>query len=239
MTTPGPVSFSAISHSFGSRKVLDNIGIDLQPGKVMLLSGENGSGKTTLLRIIAGLLKPDTGYVETGSGLLSWKKSQSGLINNFMYLHQTPYMFEGSVYRNLSIATKSTVSKEDRKNQVLDAMEWAMLGGHRFASAKTLSGGQQQRVSLARAWLRQPPFILLDEPTTNMDSNSARRTILLLEKLKHANIGLIISSHSKHLFDSLVDHHLELRDFQLISRGEQQFSGNVTPISRDRDREVL
>ena len=235
MISPGPVSFSAISHSFGSRKVLDNLGIELEPGKVVLLSGENGSGKTTLLRIIAGLLKPDTGYVDSGSGLLSWKKSRSNLIQHFIYLHQTPYMFEGSVYRNLSIATESMSNYEVRKNRVLDALEWAMLSGHRFASAKTLSGGQQQRVSLARAWLRQPPYILLDEPTANMDTNSARRTILLLEKLKHTNIGLIISSHIKHQFDSLVDNHLELRDFQLSSRSEPRFSGNVTSISRDRE----
>ena len=235
MISPGPVSFSAISHSFGSRKVLDNLDIELKPGKVVLLSGENGSGKTTLLRIIAGLLKPDTGYVDMGSGLLSWKKSRSNLIRNFIYLHQAPYMFDGSVYRNLSIATERMTKHEDRKNRVLDAMEWAMLSGHRFASAKTLSGGQQQRVSLARAWLRQPPYILLDEPTANMDANSARRTILLLEKLKQTNIGLVISSHIHHQFDNLVDDHLELKDFQLSSRGEQEFTGNVTPISRDRE----
>ena len=235
MISSSSISFTAISHSFGTRKVLDNLAIDLEPGKAVLLSGENGSGKTTLLRIIAGLLKPDTGYIDTGSGLLSWRKSRSDLIRNFMYLHQTPYMFEGSVYRNLSIAAVSMTGSEDRKNRVLDAMEWAMLSGHRFAQAKTLSGGQQQRVSLARAWLRQPPFILLDEPTTNMDSNSAHRTIQLLEKLKLTNIGLIISSHIKHQFDSLADEHLELKDFQLSAIDQQSFSGNVTPITRDRE----
>ena len=230
------IIYSSVSHSFSRKKVLEDISLSLKPGKAILLSGANGTGKTTLMRIMSGLLKPNTGHVDLGHGVIALKHAKSALLRSLMYLHQTPYMFQGTVYRNLALATSEYRDKQQKHELICKALDWAMLNEHQYSTARTLSGGQQQRVSLARAWIRQTPFILLDEPTANMDSASTARTIRLLKQLKLQNIGLVIASHSPLLFEELTDDHIQIADHGLITDHQANYQGNVTPISIDRNR---
>lgn len=236
MSQNPPIIFKNLSKSYSRVMLFENIDVQLDHGEVILLSGINGAGKTTLMRILAGLEKPNApkkALVDFGYGNQIWKKSRRSLIQQIMYLHQRPYMFEGSVRRNMSLAVSGRLSRKQRNDQINLALQWGMLEGQSDANAKTLSGGQQQRVALARAWLRRCPCLLLDEPITNMDVDSSTRTIKLLHQLKAAGKTILICSHSNHAFEGLIDRHLELRDKKLHDVGKLIFSGNITSINRD------
>ncbi len=208
MTNHGELNFSGITKSFSGAKLLNNVNISLHGGKVLLLTGQNGTGKTTLLRIMAGLEKPQSGYANFGSTDEKWKRVRKRLLEKVMYLHQHPYMFAGSVYHNLSLALPGSMSANRKKESVSQALDWGLLTAYASAEAKTLSGGQQQRVALARAWLRQAPVFLLDEPITNMDTQSSTRTIKLLHQLKQESTAILICSHNHQVFSGLVDRRL-------------------------------
>ncbi len=229
---PG-IQFTGISKSFSGVKILTDVTVTLRGGRIYLLSGENGAGKTTLLKILSGLLTPDRGTVDFGFYTQSIRQSREELLGYFMYMHQTPYMFEGSVSKNLSITPKPSLNAEQRQQDIDTVLQWSMLLQHKFSPARSLSGGQQQRVALARAWLRQPPFLLLDEPVANMDFLSALRTLKLLQHLKEAGVGIMISSHNFQFFDKHVDQRLVLSDGQLTDAQNLEYSGNVIPIHQN------
>lgn len=191
------IGFEGISKVFEQREILRAIDIDLKAGECHLLLGENGAGKSTLLRIMAGLLAPDAGLVHAEGGALSWRKSRRLLRSNIMYLHQTPYLFDGSVVQNLKYALPKTLSKPERDKKIQQALAWGELEALAMSPAKQLSGGERQRVALARARLRQAPILLLDEPTSNLDRASRARTIALLASLKNSGVCLLLACHEQ------------------------------------------
>lgn len=201
--------FAAIGKSFGQRRVLEDVGIELNAGHCVLLSGRNGSGKSTLLRILAGMQKPDRGEVDFGGGPLPWRRCNRYLQQHILYLHQQPYMFDGDVRYNLGYALRRG---KDKKSLVAAALHWGGLEGMAHSPARSLSGGERQRLALARAWLRRPAAMLLDEPTANMDAEARVTTLALLRTLKDEGYALVISSHDPHHFDDLFDVHLHLSD---------------------------
>ena len=95
-----------------SKLILDNVELAIKGGECTLVTGKNGSGKSTLLRIIGGLLAPNKATIETESTTLSWKKYRKLIKNEVMYLYQEPYMFDGTVRKNLSYALHKDQPKE-------------------------------------------------------------------------------------------------------------------------------
>jgi len=224
------IRYAEIDKSFARRRLLDHLSLSLAGGTAVLLSGENGAGKTTLLRIMAGLEKPAHCLVDFGAGEAAWARCRKILLRRVMYLHQTPYMFEGSVSRNLELALPNGLSKSRRREKIRRALEWARIEGLRESRAKTLSGGEKQRVSLARAWLRQSKILLLDEPIANMDNESQLRTVALLQRLKTARVALMIASHNHEVFDELIDRQLALEGGKLHAVRAQVLPDNVTRL---------
>ncbi|MCU7891588.1 MAG: ABC transporter ATP-binding protein [Candidatus Thiodiazotropha sp. (ex Ustalcina ferruginea)] len=216
MSDPLILTISALNKRFGKRQVLQEIEIVLRPGECNLLSGGNGAGKTTLLRILSGLEKPDSSRIDIGKGSQSWRRSRTDLQKYVLYLHQQPYMFDGSVRYNLGYALPGGLPKQLRNNMIDSAIDWAELNHLHDTPAKSLSGGERQRVSLARAWLRNPKILLLDEPTANLDQEARRRTLDLLRSFKKEGISLLLASHDPIHFSSLIDRHLHLYDSHLV-----------------------
>lgn len=213
-----------------SKLILNNADIELKGGECALLTGKNGSGKSTLLRILAGLLKPDSATINTGLGSLSWKQARKMIRHQVMYLYQEPYMFDGSVIRNLEYAIKGTQSSPQYKKQIKQALQWANLEHRAETSAKCLSGGERQRVALAQAWLKQPSVLLLDEPTANMDEESRESTEDLLCKFKTTGTALLIASHDVNHFHHTMDKRLLLKDGVIleISDEESKTDSNIS-----------
>jgi len=213
------MEYKHIHQRFGRRDILSDVSIQLKPGKLLLLSGENGAGKSTLLRVMAGLLKPDTGELidEAGRRLIS--RSRKLLLEQVMYLHQTPYLFEGSVRKNLQFALPREA--EDKCVQVDQALEWVGLSHLASENAKTLSGGERQRIALARALLRRPRYLLLDEPTAHLDAESNARIAQLLGELKLRTVAMLIASHEPGHLDLLVDVEYRLDHGRLTNKLER------------------
>ena len=216
------IEFTDLHKHFGHRQILAGTDLVLTGGHCSLLSGTNGAGKSTLLRICAGLEKPDQGEVDIGLGPQAWKRYRHTLQLETVYLHQQPYMFDGTVTQNLAYALPRSTPQAKYKQLVSEALAWAELESIASNPAKTLSGGERQRVAIARAWLRKPTVMLLDEPTTNMDQEARRRTIQLLRSLKEQGIALLVASHDPKHFYSLTNSWLELS----AGRIENMFSVN-------------
>jgi tungstate transport system ATP-binding protein len=225
------ITFGNIHKRFGKRHVLNGANLELQGGQCSLLTGPNGSGKTTLLLICAGLDRPDQAELNLGSGMLPWKRCRKSLLKKTVYLHQQPYMFDGSVIKNLGYGLPKHLSKKERDTLIDRGLEWAELEPIADAHAKSLSGGEKQRVALARAWLRNPDIMLLDEPTANMDQMARQRSHELIQRLKEEGMALLVASHDPAHFISEADHCLALKNGHIH---QEQVSGlpleNITPI---------
>ena len=204
-----------------AKVIFNDANIVLQGGQCVLLTGSNGSGKSTLLRIIAGILKPDCATITTGSKSLSWKKANKLIRQQVMYLYQEPYMFDGSVTRNLEYALSGKKFSSNSANQITRALKWANLEHRADTSAKCLSGGERQRVALAQAWLKQPSILLLDEPTANMDKASRQATEALLLKFKERGTALLIASHDVKHFHQTMDKQLLLENGHIFEIGNK------------------
>ncbi len=204
------IDYQNIKLKLGGRDILAGASISLNPNEVILLSGDNGSGKSTLLRVMAGLLKPDSGSIVCAGDSCQFPRCQTSLLEQVMYLHQVPFMFDGSVKKNLMYAHKK--GRGDRLKLIDQALEWVGMSHMANADAKTLSGGERQRVALARALLRRPRILLLDEPTAHLDAISNAQIGSLLGELKSHTVSMLIASHEPCYLSDLVNVEYKLQD---------------------------
>ena len=210
------IGFRGISKSFGSNRVLEQTAISIASHDCIVITGNNGAGKTTLLRIIAGLEKP--GHCEISLDDASpepWRRERKRLLKTVMYLHQQPYMFAGSLRRNIEYAARLNPALADRESSVQKAISWAGLEGLESQSAASLSGGQKQRVALTRARLCHPQILLLDEPTANLDNESRERTLQMLHEFRDSGTAIVIVTHDPNVFSELATSRLHLQDHRI------------------------
>ena len=246
ITRPVHLHYKNIVKSYGkgkhSKLILNNIDLAIKGGECTLITGKNGSGKSTLLRIIGGLLAPNKAIIETGLTTINWKTYRKQINNEVIYLYQEPYMFDGTVRKNLSYA----LHKDQPKEAVDQALKWAELEHRANTQAKLLSGGEKQRVALAQAWLKQPAVLLLDEPTANMDTNSRTRTEDLLSTFKDSDTALFIASHDPNHFHRIMNHRLLLeagsitqKDTHLLLDDNKLNTENITMLSNKRFKNTI
>lgn len=233
------LSYTGISKSWHRKPVLTNISLEIRKGQFSVLCGENGSGKTTLSKILSGLLRPDSGHIRGAGQPMPWKRARAMLLKDTLYMHQTPYMFSGSVYRNLSIATGRAADRSRSRQRVDEALEWIQLERLSHEPAHVLSGGQKQRVALARAWLKGSRFLFLDEPTANMDNQSVKRTLDLLENLKSSGYAIMVCTHNPGIFADLADRTLMVADSGIRIADSSGFPDNPLPNPPVREDAVV
>ena len=185
-----------------STDVLSNISIEISEGDAIGVIGSSGSGKTTLLQILAGLELPDQGNIHFNDINLSSDNAKNfNLMRSqlFGYAYQFHYLLDDlTVYENCNLVFKIAGNKSDEKNskkiiQILDELGISELQNN---YPYMLSGGERQRVAIARAVVHEPKFILMDEPTGNLDQENAEVIQNLTIKLaKKHNIGIVVATH--------------------------------------------
>ena len=184
-----------IEKNYATVKALDLVNLEVSGGKIIVLIGVNGAGKTTLLRIIAGLDKQDKGRIFFNGENVTDKELRQ--ITTLVF--QRTAMFSMSVYDNLAFGLKLRGKKDSEiKEKIAETLHNVGLKNFEKRRAKRTSGGEQQRIALARAFLLEPKILLLDEPTANLDPNSA--TIIeraIMNRRKKENIIIMATHNSK------------------------------------------
>ena len=188
------ISAHGVSIRFGSRKVLQNIDLQINQGQIVTLIGPNGAGKTTLVRAILGLIPIDAGTITKAANLSIGYMPQKLQIESTLPL---------AVARFLQLADKPNNLKSDSYLALLDELKVSHILDHQM---HTISGGELQRVLLARALSRQPQLLILDEPAQGVDISGQVELYELIGKVRSThNCGVLMISHDLHLVMSATD----------------------------------
>ena len=197
------LSIDGLTRRFGARSVLDALALDVGPGEYVAIVGESGSGKSTLLNLIAGLDRPDAGRVVIdGTDLASLddadrtraRRSKLGFV--FQSFHILPHLtVEQNVELPLVLIGARRVERATRVDELLAAVGLGDRGG---SMPRELSGGELQRVAVARALVHRPALVLADEPTGNLDPDTAQTVLdLLAREIRTRGAGGVLVTHSQ------------------------------------------
>ncbi|WP_421894748.1 ABC transporter ATP-binding protein [Marinoscillum sp.] len=201
----------------GEFTALKDINLQFQKGEFAGLVGPSGSGKTTLLNIIGSLDSPSDGKaIVMGKNISTLSHKESALLRNlhlgfiFQVYNLLPVY---TVYENVefSLLLQNKTSTE-RKQAVMQALEWAGLQDKADKKPSKLSGGEGQRVAIARAMVKKPDIVLADEPTANLDAKNAHAIIQTMKNLnKELRTTFIFSTHDEKVM-SYLDRMIHLED---------------------------
>ncbi|HEX5379735.1 MAG TPA: ABC transporter ATP-binding protein, partial [Phenylobacterium sp.] len=187
------IDVHGLNKSFGGRKVVDDVSIQVEEGRICGFLGPNGSGKTTTLRMLCGLLTPDSG---SGTCLgLDLIRDANAIKRRTGYMTQKFSLYEDlTIAENLMFAAR-VHELDNRRARVDRALDRLGLTARRDQLAGTLSGGWKQRLALASATLHEPRLLLLDEPTAGVDPKARRTFWDEIHALSREGLTVLVSTH--------------------------------------------
>ncbi|MCF2499955.1 LPS export ABC transporter ATP-binding protein [Dyadobacter chenhuakuii] len=209
---------------YGVRLVNNNVSYQVEQGEIVGLLGPNGAGKTTSFYMAVGLVKPNSGKVYLDdkdiTSLPMYKRARLGL----GYLAQ-----EASVFRSLTVEENiravlemTDLSRADQRQKVEELLEEFHLTHVRKSKGMVLSGGERRRTEIARALAVNPKFILLDEPFAGVDPIAVEDIQSIVAKLKHKNIGILITDHNVNETLSITDRAYLLFEGKILKQGSAE-----------------
>ena len=210
-------------------EVLHHVQLQIEPGDFMALMGPSGSGKTTLLNLIGGLDSPTDGSITIGGkridrlsegALARWRASNVGFV--FQFYNLLPML---SARRNVELPLLLTrLSAAQRRRNAAVALELVGLADRAAHKPSELSGGQQQRVAIARAIVSDPTLLVCDEPTGDLDRQSAAEVLTLLQQLNrdHGKTIIVVTHDPKAA--EFAKHTLHLDKGSLVEQLQQAAS---------------
>lgn len=209
---------------YKQRVVVNNVSFYLKQGEIVGLLGPNGAGKTTSFYMIVGLIRPNEGKVFLEDEEITedpmYRRAQKGI----GYLAQ-----EASVFRKLSVEDNimavlemSGMTKEEQKEKLETLINEFSLQKVRKNRGDLLSGGERRRTEIARALAADPKFILLDEPFAGVDPIAVEEIQMIVARLKHRNIGILITDHNVNETLSITDRAYLLAEGNIMLTGTPQ-----------------
>lgn len=189
---------ASVAKSYGGRRVVNGISLEVKGGEIVGLLGPNGAGKTTTFHMMVGLIQPDDGKVLMNGDDLTEAPIHERARAGISYLPQ-----ESSVFRRLTVEENirailqtldlCVTEQEERSTALMKMLGVIHLASHK---AVTLSGGERRRVEIARALVLSPYFLLLDEPFTGIDPIAVAEIQKIVRRLINSGIGILITDHN-------------------------------------------
>jgi putative ABC transport system ATP-binding protein len=210
----------------GEFQALSGVDLEIGKGEFVAVRGKSGSGKSTLLHLIAGIDRPSEGQalvagraLEAGSedALARWRGRTVGVVFQFFQLLPTLTVAENVM---LPMDFLDARPAAQRRPRALELLARVGIADQADKLPATLSGGQQQRAAIARALANDPPLVVADEPTGNLDSATAREVLQLLHALSEGGTTVVMATHEQDTA-GVVDRAFELRDGRLVREGER------------------
>jgi putative ABC transport system ATP-binding protein len=206
----------------GNFSALKNISLKIDSKQLIAITGKSGSGKSTLLNVITGIDRPTEGIVLINgirvdklseSELASWRGKNVGVVFQFFQLLPTLTIIENVM---LPMDFCNTYPKKDRRTRALSLLQMVDIQEQADKFPSTLSGGQQQRVAIARALANDPPLIVADEPTGNLDSQTATAIFELFTKLARSGKTVVVVTHERE-FSSYFENTINIADGVIVN----------------------
>jgi putative ABC transport system ATP-binding protein len=206
----------------GKFSALKEIDLQIQQGEFVGVVGKSGSGKSTLLNMVAGIDRPSSGSVAVAgteihglseNKLAVWRGRNVGFVFQFFQLLPTLTAAENVT---LPMDFSKTFPLRERRKRALTLLERVAVSAHADKLPATLSGGEQQRVAIARALANEPPLVLADEPTGNLDSVTATAILDLFRDMANRGTTVVIATHEADIA-RVIDRRVEISDGKIHS----------------------
>jgi len=237
VTVADGLALSGVYHGFDNTDVLTDVSLAVGREEVLAIIGPSGTGKTTLLGLLSLFDDPDEGTVEFG-GEDVWSLSERERLNvrrQIGMVFQEPHLFDGSVRRNVRYPLDIRRSWADRIRNwlprfghrsvnpvVTEQLELVGLDDAASRHVSSLSGGEAQRVAFARALSYDPEFLLLDEPTSDLDPRNTAVIEDAIETARSRGVGVVIATHDMHQAERVADRTAVMLDGSIIEHGPTQ-----------------
>ncbi len=207
-----------------ARPALDNVSVKIDKGEFVFLIGQTGSGKSTLMRLLVAEEKPSSGEVQvskfhvnklSGRHIPKLRQVIGSVFQDFRLLQQK------TAFENVAFALEVIGKGPDVVKKVVpEVLDMVGLSGKANRLPGELSGGEQQRVAIARAFVNRPLVLLADEPTGNLDPETSRDIMDLLDRINRTGTTVLMATHDEHIVDSMRRRVVELAMGRLV-RDEQ------------------
>lgn len=223
------ISVRGVSKSFGSQMVLDNIDLEIEPGKTTAIVGPSGVGKSVLLKLIMGILHPEQGEIEILGQAITQARTEverNRIREALGVLFQSAALFDSlSIYENVEfgLLERTGLNRQERHARVVDMLSSLSLETYAQNSPQEVSIGIRKRVGLARALITHPQILLIDEPNTGLDPLVGQEVYDLINesKRKWGFTGIVISHELPEVFQ-VSDQVVMLLGGKIVEQGSPQ-----------------
>jgi putative ABC transport system ATP-binding protein len=239
MSQDALIAVRNVSKVFGAGhtevRAVDDVSLEIARGELVLIMGPSGSGKTTLLSMLGGLLKPTHGFIAIdGAEITAMKESDLPAVRarSVGFVFQAFNLLdalnvEANILFPAQLAPGGTAAARARADELIGRLG---LSARRRALPRTLSGGEKQRVAIARALINEPPLILADEPTGNLDSQSGQEVMMILwEIARDSGCAVVLVTHDRRV-EEISDRVLWLEDGSLRDRKDEPHAWARDPV---------